>query len=478
MDVIARSFDLNWLMEVIHMNSKLLRRLSRRRSYKTLTKLIWLTAIFLVVVPSCLTGVARASAGDLVARFGFGGKVATDFYSNYDFAFAVATYPDGKVLLAGYSRTTNEFLDYDIALARYNPDGSLDQTFGNGGLVKTDFGAFENARAVAIQPDGKIVVAGSISRPGSNDFAVIRYHEDGTLDSSFGQGGLVTTDFDNNDDFAADLAIAPNGEIVVAGTIWTRTPLLDSDFAVARYDSNGNLDTTFGDGGKVTVHSDIHDDVAAMVLNPKGQIVLAGETTTVSGEGLNIDFALVRFNRDGTPDASFGSGGRVVTDFSAVDTLSDVALTPNGDIIAVGTVEPSPTEFDFVVARYNRNGRLDPSFGTAGSVITDFSTSDDFAFAVAVHPNGKIVVAGKTRINTAGVYEDFALARYERDGTLDQSFGSDGLVTTDFSGKTDEPRAVAILPSGRIIVAGQRWDTTNQPFYPSVDFALAEYEWR
>ena len=461
------------------MDSKLLTRLSRRRSDRTRTNIMWLAAIFLFLVPNYLTGVARASAGDLVAGFGLGGKVTTDFYSNYDFALAVATYPDGKVLLAGYSRSTTENFDYDIALARYNPDGSLDQTFGNDGLVKTDFNEIESASAVAIQPDGKIVVAGSISRSnGSSDFAVVRYHDDGTLDSSFGEDGLVTTDFYNTLDFAADLALTPNGEIVVAGTVWWRTEFLDSDFAMARYDSDGNLDMTFGDHGKVTVHSEIHDNLTAMVVNPKGQIVLAGERTTVPGEGFNIDFVLVRFNRDGSPDASFGIDGRVITDFSAVDTLSDLALTPDGDIIAVGTVEPSSARFDFVVARYNRNGSLDPSFGTAGSVITDFSMSDDFAFSVAVRPNGKIVVAGRTRINTAGIFEDFALARYERDGNLDQSFGSGGLVTTDFSGHIDEARAVAILPSGRIIVAGQRWDPTNQPFSPSVDFALVEYEWR
>ncbi|HEU4836724.1 MAG TPA: delta-60 repeat domain-containing protein [Pyrinomonadaceae bacterium] len=462
------------------MDSKLLTRPSRRRSGRILTNIIWLAAIFLFVVPNYLTGVARASAGDLVAGFGSGGKVTTDFYNNnYDSVFAVATYPDGKILLAGTSRSTTEDFVYDIALARYNPDGSLDQTFGNGGLVKTDFNEMESARAVAIQPDGKIVVAGTISRfDGSTDFAVLRYHEDGTLDSSFGQGGLVSTDFYNTVDSAADLAITPNGEIVVAGTVWWVTDFVDSDFAVVRYDSDGNLDMTFGDHGKVTVHSEIDEDLAAMVLTPKGQIVLAGTRTSVPGEGYNVDFVLFRFNRDGSLDASFGIDGRVITDFSAVDTLSDVALTSDGDIIAVGTAQPTPGHLDFVVARYNRNGRLDPSFGTAGSVITDFSMRDDFAFAVAVRSNGKIVVAGTSGWVTGRGQNDFALARYERDGTLDQSFGSGGLLTTDFAGDTDEAKAVAILPSGRIVVAGNRWDWTNQSFYPSVDFALVEYEWR
>ena len=461
------------------MDLKLLRCLNRRRSGRTLANTIWLVAIILCVVPNYPVGVARASAGDLVAGFGSGGKVTTDFYNNFDVAAAVATYPDGRILLAGTSHSTTENFDYDIALARYNPDGSLDQTFGNGGLVKTDFNEMESARAVAIQTDGKIVVAGSISRfDGTSDFAIVRYHEDGTLDSSFGQDGLVTTDFYNTDNFAADLAITPNGEIVVAGTVWWKTEFLDGDFAVARYDSDGNLDMTFGDHGKVIMHSEIHEDLTAMVLNPKGQIVLAGARTSVPGEGYNIDFVLFRLNRDGSPDESFGIDGRVITDFSAVDTLSDVALTPDGHIVAVGTVPHTPGRFDFVVARYDRNGRLDPSFGTAGSVITDFSTRDDFAFAVAVRPNGKIVVAGTSGFVIGSSQNDFALARYERDGALDQLFGSGGLVTTDFSGHTDEAHAVAILPSGRIVVAGHRWDASNWPSYPSVDFALVEYEGR
>jgi len=443
------------------------------------TKIIWLAAILFLVVPNHSTGVARASAGDLVAEFGLDGKVNTDFANNFDGAFAVATYPDGRIVLVGYSRTTNEFLDYDIAIARYNPDGSLDQTFGDGGRVITDLNEFESASAVAIQPDGKIVVAGSISRiDGSHDFLLIRYNEDGTFDSSFGQGGLVSTDFYNSSDSAADLAITPNGEIIVAGTIHGSTGL--SDFALARYKSNGDLDSTFGSDGKVTFGLEsAYESLAAMALSSKGEIVLVGDTITPQPETYNADCLVVRLNRDGSPDASFGVDGRVITDFTGVDTLSDVAVTPNDEIVAVGTVEPfPPARFDFVVARYDRHGSLDPSFGTDGHVFTDFSTREDFAFGVAVRPNGKILVAGRSKFNARGFYDDFAVARYNRDGTLDQSFGVGGLVLTDVLGYTDEARAVAILPSGRIIVAGVTWGEQIGPFYPNVDFGMVQYEWK
>ena len=461
------------------MNCKLFTRLSGRRLVETLAKTIWMAAIFFLVVPNSLIGVARASAGDLAAGFGLGGKVITDFSSNIDVAAAVAVYPDGRIVLAGSSQSTDNYLDTDLALARYNPDGSLDQTFGNGGLVTTDLNEYESSRAVAIQPDGKIVLAGTISRSnGTQDFVVVRYNEDGTLDSSFGQDGVVTTDFYNTMDFAADMAITPNGEIVVAGTIHWSIP--KSDFAIARYRSNGELDETFGSDGKVTFGLEsAHEFLAAMALSSKGEIVLVGDTITPQPEVYNSDCIVVRLNRDGSPDASFGDDGMVITDFTSVDMTGDVALTPGGEIIVVGTVEPSPPpKFDFVVARYDRHGNLDPSFGTGGHVFTDFSMRDDFAFAVAVRPNGKIVVAGKSGLVIGSSQNDFALARYERDGTLDQSFGSSGIVTTDFSSYTDEAAAVTILPSGRIIVAGLTWDARIQPFSPSRDFALAAYESR
>lgn len=457
------------------MKWKLSTRLSKRCSDRT--KIIWLVAIFLLIFPTYLTGVARASAGDLVAGFGSGGKVITDFSGNIDVAGAVAVYPDGRIVLAGHSESTTENFVYDIALARYNPDGSLDQTFGSGGLVKTDFNEMESANVVAIQPDGKIVVAGSISRfDRTNDFLLVRYNEDGTLDSSFGQDGVVTTDFYNTMEFVADMAITPNGEIVVAGTIYRTGP---GDFAIARYKSNGHLDETFGSGGKVTVGLEsAYESLAAMALSPKGEIVLVGDTITPQPEVYNSDCIVVRLNRDGSPDASFGVDGMVITDFTSVDMAGDVALTPGGKIIVVGTVEPAPGRFDFVVVRYDRDGNLDPSFGTAGHVITDFSMNDDFASTVAVRPNGKIVVAGKSGYVLGSSEDDFAVARYDRDGNLDQSFGSGGLVTTDFSNYTDEATAVTILPSGRIIVAGLTWDARFDPISPSRDFALAEYELR
>lgn len=458
------------------MNRKLFTRPSRRRLDGTPAKTIWLAAIFLLVVPNCVISVARASAGDLVAGFGLGGKVITDFSSNIDVAAAVAVYPDGRIVLAGSSQSPTNYLDTDIALARYTPNGSLDQTFGNGGLVTTDLDEFESARAVAIQPDGKIVVAGNISRlDGSHDFVVLRYNQGGTLDSSFGQDGVVTTDFYNTMDFAADMAITPNGEIVVGGIVSWSVP--DSDFAIARYKSNGDLDETFGSGGKVVAGSTTTREwVTSLVVNVKGEIVLAGDTNTAEPGALNYDFVLARFDRDGNVDASFGVNGLVITDFSVVDSLGDVALTPNGDIIAVGTVQPSPGKLSFGVARYDRHGSLDPSFGTGGRVITDFWMKDDFAFSVAVRPNGKIVVAGRSGLVIGSSQNDFAIARYERDGKLDQSFGSGGLVTTDFSNYTDEATAVAILPSGRIIVAGLTWDARSDPIQPSRDFAVAAYE--
>jgi uncharacterized delta-60 repeat protein len=241
--------------------------------------------------------------------------------------------------------------DFSFALARYNSDGTLDASFGAGGIVTTDFAAsLTQAFSVALQPDGKIVAAGQTFINGSLDFALARYNRDGTLDASFGTGGTVTTDF--------------------AG----ERSRQDRAFSVA--------------------------------VQPDGKIIAAGQATIRS-----FDFALARYNRDGTLDASFGTGGTVTTSFGngSFDFARSVALQPNGKIVAAGQVL-FIGGFDFALARYSRDGTLDASFGTGGTVTTDFAGSDDGALSVGVQPNGKIVAAGQAIIGGRIL---FGLARYE-----------------------------------------------------------------
>src|SRR5215468_3450092 len=247
--------------------------------------------------------------------------------------------------------------------------GTLDATFGTGGEVTTNFGSSAGAGNVAIQPDGKLVVAGTISQNGRTDFAVSRYNTDGTLDAGFGVGGKVTTDFFDGYDVGSGVVIQADGKIVVGGTVGTN-PF--ADFGLARYNSNGTLDTTFGTGGKVNASffdpisgGHISANAYSLALQPDGKIVQSGEANIKGGNS----FGLVRYNSNGTLDPTFGSGGKVTTDFFAPgQTISfafanSITIQPDGKIIAAGDSGINEAH-DFVLARYNSDGTLDPTFGT------------------------------------------------------------------------------------------------------------------
>ena len=395
----------------------------------------------------------------LDAGFGAGGKVITEFggTTSGDWASGVAVQPDGKVVAAGQ---TNVNGPTDFALARYYPNGTLDPSFGTGGKVITDFaGSNDGARSVAMQPDGKIVAGGWTVANGLIDFALARYNSDGTLDPSFGMGGKVITGFGvTAQGFAT--AVGLDGKIVVAGYAnidW------GYQFALARYNSDGTLDASFGTGGKVTTPFGDPGDSSAIAwsiaIQRDGKIVTAGAD--------NSGLALARYNSDGTLDAGFGMGGRV-TAYSLNRTFA-VALQPDGRIVAAGQANYS----DFGLVRYNSNGSLDFSFGAGGRVTTDFAGSRDLAFAVAVRTDGKIVAAGQSFVSSSSPFapnSDFALARYNSDGSLDPSFGTGGKATTEFAGLADQAMSVAIQPDGKAVAAGSANVNGNSKF------GLARYQ--
>jgi uncharacterized delta-60 repeat protein len=370
---------------------------SRRR--RSLLRPLWV--VVLLAWQLALVAPAQAAAGDLDPSFGVGGKVTTDFgfAISTDRARAVVVEADGKLVAAGaaFSGTSDDF-----ALVRYSGDGSLDAGFGTGGKVMTDFtnGSSDQADALAQQADGKLVAAGSSFTPSGNDFAVARYLPDGTLDRSFGTGGKVTTDF-GSDDVGHALVVQADGKLVVAGTA-------GGNFALARYRSNGKLDPSFGPGGKVTTDFGGNDEGLALAVQADGKLVAAGYALTETSR----DFALARYQPNGTLDAGFGTGGKVTTDFTGfVDEANGVAVQTDGKLVAVGVARfPTGLDFsDFALARYEPNGSLDAGFGTGGKVTTDFSGGEDLGQALAVQADGRLVAAGLTATTTCC---DFALARY------------------------------------------------------------------
>jgi uncharacterized delta-60 repeat protein len=306
------------------------------------------------------TIVRYTAAGRLDRTFGRNGKVRTHFGQ----AYAVAIQADGKVVTAGSGVHRGRTL---FALARYTRRGRPDSSFARSGKVVTDFGARSNGTAyeVAIQPDGKIVVAGTAIKDRSSGrakygFALARYNADGTLDSSFGSRGRVETKVGDWDTEARGLVVQPDGKLVVVGNALVGG---DSGFALVRYTADGDVDPTFGRDGQAF---DSAGYVSALALQRDGKLVTAGV-----GMGRHPNFSIARFLDDGTRDLTFGRNRKRLTDFGATARAYAVAVRPDGEIVAAGTFKGH----DFALACYTRTGELDGRFGRGGKVTTDFGSA-------------------------------------------------------------------------------------------------------
>lgn len=399
--------------------------------------------------------------GSLDTSFDGDGKVFTPFGTAADVATAVSIQPDGRIVAAGYSHSGSS-TNLDFAVARYNPDGSLDISFdGDGKAITPLFGTSQDfAQAVALQPDGKVVLAGYSNNGANNDFAIVRYHSDGSLDLSFDSDGKVIADIGFLAHTAKSLAVQSDGKIVVAGS---RFNGLNNDFAIFRYNPDGSPDNSFGGNGKVITAfgGTTNDQAFAIVIQPDGKIVAAGESTA--------DFAVARYNQDGSLDPSFDGDGKVTTAFSpdGGDHPSSIALQSDGKIVVAGTERGLPTAYRIALVRYNANGSLDTSFDGDGKVMGPFSTS---ANSVAIQSDGKIVTGG-AKLNPFPTYEVFCLFRYNADGSLDTSFDGDGQVTTRIGIGTSAATTLAVQPNGKIVAAGSATFSSDW----REDFALARY---
>ena len=398
-------------------------------------------------------------SGSLDVSFGSGGKVTTSFGVGTDYGLGVAIQSDQKIVVAGLSDNgTND----DFAIARYNPSGELDIAFGSGGRVTTPFySGDDKAEAVAIQSDGKIVVGGYSNTGSSYDFALARYTASGNLDSSFGSGGKVTTPIGSNSDYGHALAIHGDGQIVLAGDTFIDT---NYHIGVAEYYESGSRDYYFGYSGKVTTTIGSSNDGAnGIATQEDGKTIVVG----YSNDGSNSDIALVRYTTSGFPDSSFGSAGIVTTPIGSYgDSAQAVAIQNDGKVVVAGYTY-NGSNYRFAVVRYTTNGGLDTSFGSGGIVTTAVTLGDDFADAIAIQSDGKIVVAGYSEYGTND--KDFAVVRYNGNGTLDSTFGSDGKVTTQIGAYNDVAKSMAIQSDGKIVVAGYA-DTGS-----SYDFAVVRY---
>ncbi len=410
--------------------------------------------------------------------FGTNGSVRT-FISGgnrtRDQAHSVAMQSDGKIVVAGYSRDAQDH-DY-FALARYGADGSRDQpAFGDGTLrsfINGGNATDDRANSVAIQSDGKIVVAGySKDASGHGAFALARFNTNGFSDITFGTGGSTRNYIyggDSTYDGALSVAIQSDGKIIVAGQSDSSG---NGAFALARYDTNGSLDGTFGTGGTVRNYiyggNSTGDIAYAVAIEPDGKIVATGASLDAS---LHYAFALARYNTDGSLDSSFGTNGTTRDNIGGGDGTGDeafsVVIQPDGKMVAAG-MSDGGGGFAFALARYKTDGNLDSTFGTNGMVRNYISggSSSDNASSVALQADGKIVAAGQSNF-------EFALARYTIDGSLDSAFGINGTTRNAISGGSgadDQAQSVAIQSDGKIVAAGFSLDASL-----NYAFAVARY---
>ncbi len=378
--------------------------------------------------------------------FGTGGIVTTSV-SGWDFALAVAIQPsDQKILAVGATPAPNG-AENAFAVARYTTTGSLDTSFSTTGIASTTFNSAstdygDTADAVVIQGNGAILTGGSALTYNSklghyqSTFALARWNSDGTLDKSFGKSGKLTTSFGTNQSNIDSLALTASGQILAMGI----DTYNGTRVALARYNTNGSLDTTFGTSGttlldvKVAIGSSQYDfSPAAGVLEADGSIMLVG---SAGGQ-----VALAHFTANGALDTSFGSGGVVTTSVGGSAGASSVAVQPDGEIVVAGF-----SDTNLLVIRYNANGTLDPTFGEGQGYVTLANAS---ARGLLVQTNGQIVVAG-----TSGGAD--LVARYNADGTPDTAFGTGGIVTTVVPGTASAvANAVAVQADGNIVTAGQ-----------------------
>ncbi|MEW6027281.1 MAG: delta-60 repeat domain-containing protein, partial [Planctomycetota bacterium] len=393
------------------------------------------------------------STGVLDASFGALGVITTTLGTNDDYGYAMALQTDGKIVVAGM---TDNSINFSFALIRYTSAGALDNTFGTGGVVTTAIGNDSTAMAIALQTDGRIIAAGTSNDGANDDITLVRYTVTGALDATFGTGGVVTTTVGNNNDYARAIVLQSDNKIVIAGDSTTG---VNSDIVLARYNADGSLDNTFDTDGVLTTTVTSNNDVAFdLAVQPDGRIVVAG----YSNNGAN--FTLVRYNTDGSLDNNFNTDGVVTTTIGSGGAAMAAVLQPDGKIIAAGGSNNGVND-DFTVARYNTNGSLDVTFNADGVVTSAFGTALDYANAVVLQPDGKIIAAGSSDTNN-----NLALIRYNSDGSLDTTFGTGGGVNIAAGGGGDI-YGIALQPDNRIVVAGYSYNGSNN------DFAVLRY-WR
>lgn len=386
--------------------------------------------------------------------FGTDGKVTTDFKGQNDQGRAIALQSDHKIIVAGISHNGS---DQDFALARYHIDGSLDHSFGNNGSVITDIHNNDFVHSILIQNDGKILLAGHSYPLEDYDVTLVRYNTDGSLDITFGTNGIATTPF-GGEDQCRTFGIQADGKIVCAGFSQNAT----KDFSLFRYTISGELDLTFGTNGRAITEIGDDDVGSSLYIGEDERMILAG----YYDNGTDLDIALARYKANGDLDLSFGKNGITKTNIESNDDIANsVTIQDDGKILVAGSTTTDSGR-DLVILRYNSEGIRDIGFGSRGIKTIPVSTGDEYCEGMVLQPDGKILITGYAFND---VDFDFFIVRCNTDGTLDETFGVNGFATTSFGSGNDYGKDIALQADGRIVVAGFFDNGTDN------DFAIARY---
>ena len=394
-------------------------------------------AVIMALMTSFLAGIVlfvpqqtKAAASQFDQTFGSGGKVFYSTVSGTGGRGDIEIQPDGKAVVIGMN---------GFEVARFNLNGTPDNTFDGDGLAQVP--SLSQANALAIQTDGKIIVAGF----SGGDMALTRFNSNGSLDTTFDGDGIAVLVLPDNQEIF-DIAIQPDGKIIVGGNTGNFPTF--QDFMVVRFNANGTPDASFGPTGIGVIQTsfNIIDSCSSVALQTDGKIVAGG----LAGDFSSTDFALIRITATGSLDTTFDTDGKLTTSLRHQDFLNKVLIQPDGKIIATGNARNTGQDVDTVVVRYNPSGALDTSFDGDGIATTNDAPFDETT-AAALQPDGKIIVTQRRDLNNS------ALIRFNPNGSLDTSFHGDGLFIFPASTHTNTfARAIAIQPDGKIIISGSQ----------------------
>ncbi len=337
-------------------------------------------------------------------------------------------------------------------LFRYNRDGSLDLTFGVDGYATTNLGTRFTPYDLAIQPDNKILVTGTdFTNNGQPTLLLLRFMPDGTVDTSFGNNGIATGSVGQGQSGHA-ITVQADGKIVVVGGYQFQAGS-SSDIILLRFNSNGTLDQDFGTNGLITTNYSTQDIGTSVIIQPDNKIVVAGGIASSTPTGYTSDLVVLRYNSNGTLDTSFSDDGIQTTGSGSGNSLGEsLLLQPDGKIVVAGTNWTNNIQGDFILARYNSNGSLDTSFDTDGIKLTDVGNLDNGIPTIALQANGNILLAGGTTAGNGSYETNVTLVSYKKDGSLDDTFGINGVAITDL-GTHEVKRGLIIQPDGKAVVS-------------------------